>query len=268
MLCTNCIVIQPSDVVINESQPSSVDALVSLQSCMKQKTKKSQPLLTEIPSYVQVKRKKKKPRLALRDEVKLPYIFDTLWIIARTQVNQTNFELHILSWTGFNYLLCDNDSNSYHKIGYLPSINKSPTSHDTVLELLSQSKVNAEKLGLIETDVVLDMAKYAKRVEVMMNPRYIDLKQFVVLRLGFFHTMFIFIAVIGKRFADAGLRDIVIEANLLGESSIDQMLKGKHYNNAVRILKYLYKAFERLMIDSFKHSKNDQTEQTNELYER
>ena len=53
--CTNDIVMQPSDVVINESQPSSVDALVSPQSCMKEKTKKFQPLLTEIPLYVQVK---------------------------------------------------------------------------------------------------------------------------------------------------------------------------------------------------------------------
>ncbi|XP_046856229.1 phospholipid-transporting ATPase ABCA3-like [Xenia sp. Carnegie-2017] len=55
-------------------------------------------------------------------------------------------------------------------------------------------------------------------LEVMMNPRYIDLKQFVVLRLGGFHTMCIFIAVIGKRFAAAGLLDIVIEANRLGEA--------------------------------------------------
>ena len=80
--------------------------------------------------------------------------------------------------------------------------------------------------------------------------------------------MCIFIAVIGKRFSDASLCDIVIKANLLGESSVDQMLKGKHYNNAIRFLKYLYDAFKRLVIGSFKNSKNDQTEQTNELYER
>jgi hypothetical protein len=67
------------------------------------------------------------------------------------------------------------------------------------------------------------MAIYAKAVEIMMNPRYIDLKQFIVLRLGGLHTMCIFIAVIRKRFADAGLRDIIIEANLLGESSVNQI---------------------------------------------
>ena len=79
-------------------------------------------------------------------------------------------EQQIPNWTEFNYLLCDNDSDDYHKIGYLPSINQSPTSHDTVLELLSQSKLKAQKLGLTETDVVLEMAIYAKAFEVLMNP--------------------------------------------------------------------------------------------------
>ena len=83
--------------------------------------------------------------------------------------------------------------------------------------------------------MVLDMAIYVKAVEVMLTPRYIYLKQFVVFRLDGFHTVCIFIVVIGWRFADAGLRDIVIEANLLDESSVDQMLKGKHYNNSMRI---------------------------------
>ena len=69
----------------------------------------------------------------------------------------------------------------------------------------------------METDVVLDMAIFSKAVEIFMNPRYIDLKDLIVLRLGAFHTMCIFIAVIGKRFGDGGLRDIIVESNLLGE---------------------------------------------------
>jgi hypothetical protein len=162
--------------------------------------------------------------------------------------------------------VCNDDDNSFHKIGYLPAINQSPTSHDTALELLSQSKLKAEKLQLTETDVVLDMAIYAKAVEILMNPRYIDLKKFIVLRLGAFHTMCIFIAVIGKRFSDAGLRDIVIESNLLGESSVDQMLKGKYYNNAMRILKYLYDAIKTNMIESFEQSVMERTGHLNISY--
>ena len=68
--------------------------------------------------------------------------------------------------------------------------------------------------------------------------------------------MCIFIAVIGKRFGESGLRDL-IESNLLGESSVDQMLSGKHYSNAMRVLKYLYDVFKRNMIESFQQAANE-----------
>ena len=116
-----------------------------------------------------------------------------------------------------NFLLagCFNTS-MYFQVAYLPAINQSPTKMETVLELLRQSKIKAEKLGLSETDIVLDLAIYAKAVEILSNPIHKDLRDFIVLRMGAFHTSMIILAVIGKLFADAGLRDIIIEANLLG----------------------------------------------------
>ena len=84
---------------------------------------------------------------------------------------------------------------------------------DVVLELLTQSKLKSEKLGLKETDVLLDQAIYEKAVEIMMNPSHAD---FIILRMGAFHPSLKFLAVIGKRFSDASLRDWLIEANLLG----------------------------------------------------
>ena len=91
---------------------------------------------------------------------------------------------------------------------------------DVVLEILTQSKLKAEKLGLSETDFVFDQAIYAKAVEIMLNPDFIDLKRFIVLRMGAFHTALTFLAVIGKRFGDAGLRDWIVEAELLGITMI------------------------------------------------
>ncbi len=259
--CTNGIVIQSSRVALNHPEPFST--IVSAVSTGKKPPKKFNALPLEMPSYVQIKRKYTESTTEVQLDmyqgvVQRSLVVDTMWIIAKSQARKRNIEQNIPNWTGFNYLLCEDDSDDYDKIGYLPSINKSPTSHDTVLELLSQSKLKAEKLRLNETDVVLDMAIYSKAVEIMMNPRYIDLKKFIVLRLGGFHTMCIFIAVIGKRFGDAGLRDIVIESNLLGESSVEQMLKGKHYNNAMRILKYLYDAMKGHLIDSYEQSESDQ----------
>ena len=142
------------------------------------------------------------------EKERFSHMTDTLWVMAKSQAHANHAEQRIPNWTGFNYLISDDDNESYHNIEYLPAINQSPSSHDTVLELLNQFKIKAEKLGLMETDVVLDMAIYSKAVEIFMNPRYIDLEDFIVLRLGGFHTTCIFIAVIGKRFGNARLRDI------------------------------------------------------------
>ena len=38
--------------------------------------------------------------------------------------------------------------------------------------------------------------------------------------MGEFHTTCIFLAIIGKRFGDAGLRDLIVEADLLGKTVI------------------------------------------------
>ena len=255
--CINGIIIQSSRLVLNKPEPTSVPT--SSQAARKVKPKTFKPMPVEIPAYVQIKRNNTENQSHIQrnlyEEVeRRSFAIDTLWVIAKCQASIANVEQKIPNWTGFNYLLCNEISDDYHKIGYLPAINQSPSHHDTVLELLYQSKIKAEKLGLTETDVVLDMTIYSKAVEIILNPRYIDLKKFIVLRLGAFHTTCIFIAVIGKRFGDAGLRDIVIESNILGESSVEQILKGKHYNNAVRILKYFYDAMKRRFLESFEQA--------------
>ena len=50
--------------------------------------------------------------------------------------------------------------------------------------------------------------------------------------MGGFHVEFIFLAIIGKRFKDAGLQDLVIESEILGPSFVESAFKGKAYNYA------------------------------------
>ncbi len=104
----------------------------------------------------------------------------------------------------------------WNRVVCLPAINQSPTKLETVQDVLVQSKLKAEALGLSETDVVMDQAIYARALEILLMPRNRELKKFIVLRMGAFHTSCIFLSVIGKRFADAGLRDLIVEANLVG----------------------------------------------------
>ena len=43
-----------------------------------------------------------------------------------------------------------------------------------------------------------------------------------------------FLAILGKCFGDAGLRDILFETGIVSVGSGDGVLNGKHYNRAIR----------------------------------
>ena len=130
-----------------------------------------------------------------------------------------------------------------------------PTKISTVREVLRQVKEKAEALKNKEADLVLDHAIYFKALKVIMDPIILvinlELRNFVNLRMGVFHASCIFIAVIGKRFGAAGLKDVYIEASLIGIGSVDRVLKGKHYNKGVRALKIICETLQRLNLEAF-----------------
>ena len=167
-------------------------------------------------------------------------------------------------WTGFYHLvLRKNAASPTNKVFYLPSIDKSPTKISTVYEVLFQVKAKAEALSNTEADLVLDHAIYCKALLILMEPRNIQLKNFINLRMGGFHASCIFVAVIGKRFVAAGLKELCIEATLIRISSVESMIRGKQYNRRVRALKMVCEALQRLKIEAFERWLKD--EQKNDV---
>ena len=61
-------------------------------------------------------------------------------------------------------------------------------------------------------------------------------------------------AVIGKRFKDAGFKYLVIESEMLGPSSVESAFKGKAYNYAMRMHKFVYTAMWRQKLDELKEN--------------
>ena len=116
---------------------------------------------------------------------------------------------------------------------------------------MRQVKAKAESLGLESADLVFDHAIYAKAVEVLTNPANKDLQSFNNLRMGSFHACCICLAVLGKRFGSAGLREIVVEADLTGPGSLEAVLRGKHYNRALRVMKTVYEVLMRLKFEAY-----------------
>ena len=69
--------------------------------------------------------------------------------------------------------------------------------------------------------------------------------------MGTFHTISNFLATIGKRFKDAGLRDVAVESAVIAEGSIKAVLEGRQYNRAARLHKIIYETLQRLIWKGF-----------------
>ena len=93
-------------------------------------------------------------------------------------------------------------------------------------------------MGLAETDVVIDQTIYAKAVKVLRNPAHKHLKDFIVLWMGGFCITMTFLGVIGERFRDAGLKDLLVESTIFGMLwlFIQTFLRYTYYKNAVYTL--------------------------------
>ena len=86
-----------------------------------------------------------------------------------------------------------------------------------------------------------------------MRKRNTHLGLFINLRMGGFHATCVSLSVIGKRFANGGLKDLIVESGFLGEDQASQMLKGKYYNNDIRVQLYLVEAINRMKLESFEN---------------
>ena len=100
----------------------------------------------------------------------------------------------------------------------------------------------------------MDHATYLKTVEIVRNEKFPGLRTFINIWMRRFLAASIFLGVIGKRFKDAGLKDLIIESQLLGEDQVYQMLKGKEYNNGMHIYFYVAEAISRKKFETFEES--------------
>ncbi len=136
-------------------------------------------------------------------------------------------------------------------VRYLPVIPSSPTSLSTVYMLIQRSVTLAAELGQQDTVIVLDQAIYSKAQEILWKNK--ELFSNVVLQMGAFHVCLAFLAVIGKRFGDAGLSDVLIESGVVGQAASNavMIISGKHCNRGVRIDKLVLEALCHILWNSY-----------------
>lgn len=173
---------------------------------------------------------------------RIPRFLDLTYILCKLQTNT------LPGWTGFNATV-QVELLLRSTIGYLQIIDSSPTSYDTVNTILHKSVEICGKLGLEEIVVVFDQAIYAKAQQIRWhNP---ECSKRIFIRLGDFHTAISYLSCIGKMYRDAGLEEIMIQAEVVATGSINGVMNGHHYSRSVRAHKIVAEALSRIRWNLF-----------------
>ena len=150
----------------------------------------------------------------------------------------------ISGWSAFNAEIHAKDVPPPCTIGYSQTIDASPTETSTVYTLLKRSVAFCDQLGQEDVVIVLDQAIYCKAKEIIWQcPN--EFRR-VTLRMGAFHICCNFLGLLGQRYGDAGLSDVIIECGVVAPGSLPAVLTGHHYNRAIRAHKVVYEALLRL----------------------
>ena len=72
-----------------------------------------------------------------------------------------------------------------------------------------------------------------------------------VIRLGEFHIALNYLSLLGKKFHNSGLDDLLIESGVYAAGTTSAIMKGKSYNRGIRAHKLAMEALFRLMWDAF-----------------
>lgn len=158
------------------------------------------------------------------------YKLNMLWVVARRESSANQV---ILSWTGFNIRARSDHTVSADNVSYLPPIDGPVSNLSTVWELLQRSLQIRKQLQLPAIVCVFDQALYAKAAEIVWSRRTKFLE--IILSRGVFHTLCTLLRILGKRFADAGLQDLPVEAGVVAQGSVSRVLEGRHYNRGIRV---------------------------------
>ena len=87
-------------------------------------------------------------------------------------------------------------------------------------------KLNSQTLSLKEVDLVADHTIFSKLLKVITGSDP-ETRSLINLRMAGFHIACVFLAVTGKRFAESGLSDLVIEAGILGPNAVERTMNVK-----------------------------------------
>ena len=259
-------------VLYQRTENGNFGAEVKTKLSKPQKAQTERKLSTEIIKFSKQCRKVKLPSCLFGGEntqtidlssKKTAESLDMAWTVARMcpskdfQVSLDEIETQTVpAWSAFNAHITSN-AIPLTSIGYCPMIPAPPTEYSTVYTVMKTVQNMMKVLQQKHTVLTFDEAIYSKAKEIQWRCQ--DEFKDTVIRLGGFHTAMTFISLIGKRYEESGLEDLLVEAGVYGSGSVMKIMNGKSYNKGVRALKLLMEALNRIRINSLAPKLKDKT---------
>jgi hypothetical protein len=152
------------------------------------------------------------------------------------------------SWSGFNSMLFPDVQRST-TIGYCPLINGSSAEFSTIYTVMKHAQKVSARMGQQDTVITFELAVYikAKQIQLRSPDEFSD----TVIRMGGFHIALNFLSVIGKKYTNSGLDDLLVESGIYAAGTTSALIAGKSYNRGVRAHKLVSEALFRLTWRAF-----------------
>ena len=113
-----------------------------------------------------------------------------------------------------------------------------PPKKSVVYDVMCRVATVAKKKSMPFVLLVGDQPVYALIVQLKYENQ--ELFDRILSFLCPFHTQCSFMSAINKRFNGSGLSDLLVAADIIAESSVDNASKGKHYKRSVRCFRLMF----------------------------
>ena len=143
------------------------------------------------------------------------------------------------TWAAFNSLVTDSvDISICQGIPLYPG---SPTDWTNLYSALKMAQgINVAVTGNEKTIITLDLHLYSKAMQMREKN---DINEEFIFRLRELYIVFAMLKFIGKYIEESGLDRLFVEAGLYGESTLSQILNGKHMKRAMEAHLTIYLHF-------------------------
>lgn len=130
-------------------------------------------------------------------------------------------------------------------VPYCPLIDHSSTEFSKIYTVLKHAEAISNTMGQVDTVITFNLAIYVKVKQIQW--KFANEFSDVVIRMGTFHIALNFLVIIGKKYLNSGLKDLLIESQVYATGMTLVLMKGKSHKRGVQAHKLCMEAFFRLM---------------------